>query len=232
MIATPSRRSKRHPYLAILFDLDNTLGDRPAAVRRWAEKFYFSQPGLMAKEERTDALQQIIEWDAGGHVFAPELFAKLVQEWPFVRESAQELVQWHAVNYPAAFRPDPVMSRTIARIMRAGLDWGVVTNGPPFQRDKLVALGLDKIAGCVLISGEFGAGKPDVAIFKEALRQLGHTAEEALFVGDSPASDIEGARKAGIDTAWLSHGRRWPPDLRPPTHTLARFADLQKVLGL
>ncbi len=227
-----SSRTKRHPYTTVLFDLDNTLGDRPAAVRRWAEEFYFSQPGLMAKIERVDAVDRIIEWDAGGHVFAPQLFEKLVAEWPFVRESVEELVGWHAVHYPAAFRPERAMSRTITRMMRVGLEWGVVTNGPSFQRDKLVALGLDKIADCVVISLEFGKGKPDPEIFREALRQLRRTPEETVFVGDSPAADIEGARKVGMDTAWMSHGRTWPPELRPPTHTLARFADLRKVLGL
>lgn len=233
MPSTPTRRkTKQHPYKAVLFDLDGTLGDRPSAVRRWAEEFYFSQPGLMAQVEREDAVNQIIEWDAGGHVFAPELFKKLVETWPFVRESADELIKWHAVHYPAAFRPDRVMSQMIARIMRVSIDWGVVTNGPPFQRDKLVALGLDWIAGCVVISGEFGKAKPDPAIFEEALRQLGHTSGETLFVGDSPASDIEGARRAAMDTAWLSHGRKWPVDLDPPTHTLRQFSDLRKVLGL
>lgn len=226
------RKTKRYPYTTVLFDLDGTLGDRPAAVKRWADEFYFSQPGLMAQVERSEAAQQIIEWDAGGHVFAPQLFEKLVATWPSVRESADELVKWHAVHYPAAFRPEPVISRTISRIMRVGLTWGVVTNGPPFQRDKLVALGLEKIAGCVLISMEFGKGKPDPEIFLEALRELRSKPEDALFVGDSPAADIEGARKAGMATAWLSHGRTWPAELRPPTHTLSKFADLQKVLGL
>lgn len=232
-MTTSSRRQKANrPYPAVLFDLDGTLGDRPSAVKRWAEEFYFSQPGLMAQVEREKAVNQIIEWDAGGHVFAPELFKKLVETWPFVREGVDELVEWHAVHYPAAFRPDRTMSRTISRMMRVGIDWGVVTNGPAFQRDKLVALGLDKIADCVAISGEFGKAKPDPAIFEEALRQLGYSSDQALFVGDSPTADIEGARKVGMDTAWLSHGRRWPVDLRPPTHTLKKFSDLQKVLGL
>jgi putative hydrolase of the HAD superfamily len=232
-MTTPGPRNRnRHPYSTVLFDLDNTLGDRPAAVRRWAEKFYFSQPGVMAKVERTEAVEQIIRWDAGGHVFAKELFTKMVEVWPYVRESVDELVKWHAVNYPAAFRPEPVMGRTVARMMRAGIEWGVVTNGPAFQRDKLVALGLDKLAGCVLISSEFGEAKPEPEIFKEALRRLHGKPETSLFVGDSPAADIEGARKVGMDTAWMSLGRRWPAELRPPTHSLTRFADLSNVLGL
>ena len=233
---TSSRtREKRYPYSAVLFDLDGTLGDRDAAVKRWADEFYFSQPGLMAQVERESAVNQIIEWDAGGHVFAPELFAKLVQEWPFVREGVDELIEWHATHYPAAFRPDKSMSRLVSRLTRIGIDWGVVTNGPSspsFQKDKLIALGLDRIAGCVVVSGEFGTAKPDPAIFEEALRLLGASKDSTIFVGDSPTADIEGARNAGMDTAWLSHGRRWPVELKPPTHTLKRFTDLQPILGL
>jgi putative hydrolase of the HAD superfamily len=231
-LSQTQRGLRRHPYKTVLFDLDNTLGDRPAAVRRWAEKLYFSQPGLMAKVERADAVSSIVQWDAGGHVFAKPLFEKLVTEWPFVRDGVEELVEWHRREYPAAFRPNPQVSRLITRIMRVGIRWGVVTNGPPFQRDKLVALGLDRIAGCVVISGEFSAAKPAPAIFQEALRLLDEDDPGAsIFVGDSPAADIEGARSASMDTAWLSHGRKWPAELREPTHTLAKFSDLAAVLG-
>jgi putative hydrolase of the HAD superfamily len=230
------RRKKPQPslaYRAVLFDLDGTLGDRPAAVQRWAEKFYFSQPALMAKLEREEAVRQIVEWDAGGHVFAPKLFERLTQEWPFVREGVDELVEWHKREYPAAFRPEPQMSRLISRIARAGVPWGVVTNGPSFQRDKLVALGLEKLAHCIVISLEFGVGKPDPAIFLEGLRLLGEDdPSKTIFAGDSPAADIEGARNAGMRTAWLSHGRKWPENLPPPTHTLANLSDLAAVLGL
>jgi putative hydrolase of the HAD superfamily len=226
-MTTPGPRNRnRHPYSTVLFDMVNTLGDRPAAVRRWAETFHFSQPGVMAKVERADAVEQIVRWGAGGHVFAKELFAKMVEVWPFVRESVDELVKWHALNYPAAFRPEPV----VGPMMRAHIAWGVVTNGPSFQRDKLVALGLDKLAGCVLISSEFGEAKPDPEIFREALHRIGGKPESSLFVGDSPAADIQGARKVGMDTAWMSLGRIWPAELRPPTHTLTKFADLSKVL--
>ena len=236
MATAPRRKKPEQPalaYRAVLFDLDNTLGDRPAAVLRWAEKLYFSQPGLMVQVSREEAVRQIVEWDAGGHVFAPQLFERMVEQWPFVREGVDELVEWHRREYPAAFRPDPQVSRLVSRMGRAGLPWGVVTNGPSFQRDKLVALGLEKLAQCVLISLEFGAGKPDPSIFQEGLRLLEQDdPAQTLFVGDSPAADIEGAHSAGMKTAWLSHGRTWPEKLTPPTHTLARISDLAAVLGL
>ena len=217
---------------AVLFDLDGTLGDRKAAVRRWAETFYFSQPGVMAQVDRQEAIDKIIEWDAGGQVYAPKLFERVVEEWPWVRDSAADLVEWHRREYPAAFRATPEMTGLINRIMHAGIPWGVVTNGPPFQRDKLVALGIEILANCVLVSGEFGAAKPDVAIFNEALRLMPSRPGETLFVGDAPAADIEGARSAGMRTAWLSHGRKWPEKLEPPTHVIASIGEVAELLGL
>jgi len=187
----------------------------------------------MAQIDRQEAVDQIVDWDAGGHVFAKPLFEKMTEVWPFVREGVDELVEWHRREYPAAFMPERQISRLITRVMRAGIKWGVVTNGPPFQRDKLVALGLDKVAGCIVISGEFGAAKPDPSIFAEGLRLLNEDDPNfALFVGDSPTADIVGARKVNMDTAWLSHGRKWPAELQEPTHTLAKFSDLPPVLGL
>jgi putative hydrolase of the HAD superfamily len=216
-----------------LFDLDNTLGDRPPAVRRWAEKFYFSQPGVMARVEREEAVARIVAWDAGGHVFARQLFESMVAEWPFVREGVDELVGWHSVNYPAAFRPVPEMTRVTNRITRAGIPWGIVTNGPSFQREKVVALGLEKMAVFTLVSLEFGAGKPGAAIFEEGIRLLGEReAGKVVYVGDSPTADIVGAHSAGLRAAWMSLGRKWPANLQPPDHVLNSLEDLLEVLGI
>ena len=49
-----------------------------------------------------------------------------------------------------------------------------------------------------MASAEFGAAKPDPAIFARGLELAGVRPEEALHVGDSPVEDGEGARAAGI----------------------------------
>ncbi|MGH2345304.1 MAG: HAD family hydrolase [Chloroflexota bacterium] len=33
------------------------------------------------------------------------------------------------------------------------------------------------------------------------------------FVGDNPEADMQGAHNAGMRTAWLQRGRRWPTQL-------------------
>jgi putative hydrolase of the HAD superfamily len=44
----------------------------------------------------------------------------------------------------------------------------------------------------------FGVGKPDPAIFTEALALLSVSPEHALYVGDSHHHDVLGARAAGL----------------------------------
>ena len=56
-------------------------------------------------------------------------------------------------------------------------------------------------------SAVVGSAKPDPAVFHAALELVGCEPDEALHVGDSPASDVEGARAAGIQVALLDrHG--------------------------
>lgn len=50
----------------------------------------------------------------------------------------------------------------------------------------------------ILISGQVGCEKPDPEIFTQALEKSGVTANEAVHVGDSIPSDIEGAQSVGI----------------------------------
>jgi len=40
-------------------------------------------------------------------------------------------------------------------------------------------------------------------IFEETLKRLGVTAEEAVYVGDSPEEDIKGAKNAGMKTIFV-----------------------------
>jgi putative hydrolase of the HAD superfamily len=46
--------------------------------------------------------------------------------------------------------------------------------------------------------------KPDPRIFHEALSELGVAPEEALYVGDSQDDDIVGAKRAGMQVAWIN----------------------------
>jgi putative hydrolase of the HAD superfamily len=50
----------------------------------------------------------------------------------------------------------------------------------------------------VILPSDAGAAKPDPRIFQLALRRIGVSPGDALFVGDDPEEDLAGARAAGL----------------------------------
>jgi putative hydrolase of the HAD superfamily len=63
----------------------------------------------------------------------------------------------------------------------------------------------------VVVSGVLGWRKPSPRIFHAALRALDVKAKEAVFVGDSPIADIEGAKQLGMKTVLLAEKNRKEP---------------------
>jgi putative hydrolase of the HAD superfamily len=64
-------------------------------------------------------------------------------------------------------------------------------------------MGINQFFNAVLVSEEVGWRKPNIKIFEEALRRLDATAEETVYVGDSPLEDIKGAKAAGMKTVFI-----------------------------
>ena len=58
----------------------------------------------------------------------------------------------------------------------------------------------------VVVSGDIGIYKPDRRIFDEAIRRAGVKNEEAMFVGDHPVNDIEGALSADMQVIRMNYG--------------------------
>ena len=46
--------------------------------------------------------------------------------------------------------------------------------------------------------------KPNIAFFNHVLETLQVTKEQCLIIGDNPHTDIQGAKNAGIDSAWIN----------------------------
>jgi putative hydrolase of the HAD superfamily len=78
------------------------------------------------------------------------------------------------------------------------------------QRRKLAVLGFEHTFDAILVSEEEGVRKPDAEIFRRALARCGVAAHEALFVGDHPVADVEGAYRAGLVAVW-KFVPYWPP---------------------
>jgi len=107
-------------------------------------------------------------------------------------------------NYVESLELRPYAKKLLARI-REHCKLGLVSNFTyaPVVYASLRKLGINQFFNAVLVSDENGWRKPHKQIFQDALRKLQVTAEEAIFIGDSPLEDIKGAQAAGIKTVFV-----------------------------
>lgn len=121
----------------------------------------------------------------------------------------------------------PGASETLARL-RPRFRLGLITNGPSaMQRAKLAALALDDHFEVIVVDTEFGHPKPDQRIFAHAAGRIGLAPRELLFVGNSLAHDIAGARAAGWITAWMNPADICRREGAPsPDYTISCLADV------
>ena len=85
-----------------------------------------------------------------------------------------------------------------------------LTNG----NAKLERIGIERFFSDFVNAARAGAAKPDVRIFEAALAAAGTAAGETLHVGDHAELDVDGARRAGLRTAWVNRDARpWPRHL-------------------
>jgi putative hydrolase of the HAD superfamily len=88
-----------------------------------------------------------------------------------------------------------------------GLRLGLVSNAhflPELMREDIARLGVAPYLDEAVFSAEIGVRKPDPAIFRRVLGELGVAPEEAIFVGDRVRDDIAGAKNLGM-RAVLTH---------------------------
>ncbi|MCJ7559203.1 HAD family hydrolase [Candidatus Bathyarchaeota archaeon] len=107
-------------------------------------------------------------------------------------------------NYVDSFELRPYAEKLIKSITE-NCKLGLVSNFTyaPVVHASLRKLGINQFFSAVLVSDENGWRKPHKRIFQDALRKLQVTANEAVFIGDSPLEDIKGAKAAGIKTVFV-----------------------------
>ena len=79
------------------------------------------------------------------------------------------------------------------------------------QEARLKKVGLLSCFTELYVSDDIGFEKPDIRFFAEALKRSGWQKEDALMVGDSLSSDVEGANRFGMDCCWYNPKRKNVP---------------------
>lgn len=108
----------------------------------------------------------------------------------------------------------------------------LLTNGSPdLQREKLQ--GVPKLSGYfdhIVISGEFGEGKPAPSIFQYAMDLLGIESHEGVMVGDKLTTDILGSNRVGMRNVWLNRHGVARDDEIIPTYEAPNLESLFSIL--
>lgn len=103
------------------------------------------------------------------------------------------------------------------QLLKKNYKLGLITNGAPdLQWRKIRGGRLTDYFECIVISGDYGYGKPDERLFKIAVEKLQVGTNQSMMVGDSLKTDITGAAAAGIVTVWLNRDKKENPDV--PVH--------------
>ncbi len=92
--------------------------------------------------------------------------------------------------------------------------------------------GVGGLFEAVVVSADVGLRKPNPAIFEQVLAMLGLVADEILFVGDTPAHDVAGAKQVGMRAAWINrNGLAIPDGISAPDIVIPDLAELPDILG-
>ena len=221
-----------YPFQAVLFDLDNTLYDREIAFGRWADAYLRDTLRLTDPDEARRLRAEIVSWDADGYGSKAAIFGRLHARYPALPGTPARSVDVFFDEFIAHVTPEPETEALLDALARAGLPFGVITNGSARQWRKIENLGLARRTSCLFVSETFGGKKPDPAIFHAAAAHLGVPPARVLFVGDNPTVDVLGAQAAGLKAAWLHRGQPWPAGLGGgPDYTLGSLGELAAILG-
>lgn len=200
-------------YDTLLFDVDDTLLDFERGATYALEKV-FHQLGLPASsfEEAHTTFEQISKplWEEvergertvesvatvrfhqllahygkeGDGAAVDRYFRQSLSDYDFSIEGAHQVVATLAEHYPLY----------------------VVSNGLyETQTERLRGSRLLHYFEKRFTSSQFGISKPDVRFFEEVEKRIPlFDRARALIIGDSLSSDIEGGRRAQIDTCWYN----------------------------
>ncbi|WP_256757466.1 HAD family hydrolase [Cohnella sp. WQ 127256] len=109
----------------------------------------------------------------------------------------------------------------------------LLTNGSPdLQQEKLDGMpDLIPYFDSIVISGNFGEGKPSSNLFAHALEQIGISKEEGIMVGDKLTTDILGANTIGMTSVWINRHDAVRNDEIIPSYEIKSLTELPELLN-
>jgi len=217
--------------VGVLFDLDETLLDRSASIRSYANDFFIEFSDRIRHSDEA-FVRTFIELDGNGYVPREVFFSELADELAAPGLDADSLQgHYFSTIWEAPSLIEGALNG-LSQLRTMGVPVGIVTNGGSVnQRKKIDNTGLSELVDVVIVSGELGVKKPDPHIFSSACGALGVEAGASWFVGDNPLLDICGGDAFGLQTIWVRRSTAWPDDRDCCyTHAVDRLSEAMDLL--
>ncbi len=138
-------------YSAALFDLDNTLWDRTAAILATGRLLHQTEPAVRAAISAEEAAAKFVAFDGNGQAGRDRLIDRVLAEWPDITRTHEEMVEWYLEASRSATPPDQAVLALLRELNATGVPWGIVTNGTSIQHAtvKARAGGARQVPDCV-----------------------------------------------------------------------------------
>jgi HAD superfamily hydrolase (TIGR01509 family) len=221
---------------AVGFDFDHTLGidnklERVAFLRMLDRACVSEAHVIGTLAEEIERIDELLKRQRSGACTIEHAVEQ------FMRERGCSSAERYVAEYkrmcvdmvPAFVIPEPGVREMLAQLRQRNVAYAILTNGwSPLQRAKADRVEFD---GPVLVSADLGIQKPEPGAYEALTRTLGGAPEEIAFVGDTPASDVAGALRAGMFAVWLdAEGLKYPQDIPPPSATIHALPELLEYL--
>lgn len=190
---------------AVLFDLDRTLMDRDSAFTAFASAQYARFHNRLEGVEEQTYVEAFIRLDDRGMRWKDEVYRMLVEELELSSIAWEELFQDFTHRVADHYTAFPGAKEALEGLSHGYL-LGLITNGRTFFQQRTInTIGIAHLFQTILISEKEGLRKPDSAIFRRALDQLGIHPHEAVYVGDHPRNDMQAALDVGMLAVWKAN---------------------------
>ena len=230
-------KATKTPIEAICLDLDDTLWPISPVIRRAEQAtldwFVVNYPDIASQLIQQDMQQRLASFMGSFPQYSHDmthvrrsLLSALAEQGghpPQVGEDAFQVFFEERNRVDLYLDVLPALAWLSARYPLVA-----VTNG----NADLGKVGLDEFFVASVQAREVGTPKPKPEIFDAAMQKAGVPHARILHVGDDPRTDVEGARDAGMQTAWVNRkAERWPADIAPPGFVVCDLEELSLQLG-
>ena len=211
------------PYmsdLVVCFDLDDTL---------YKEIDYLKSAYLEIAETvgHPEAAEQMVEWYKEGK----NAFEELIKAFGLDLTIA-DFLKIYRNHYPEISLEEGVMEY-LEELKDSGAKLGVITDGRSVtQRNKIRALGIERMLDAVIISEEIGSEKPDVRNY-QAVMNMFPDRKVFVYVGDNTKKDFIAPNALGWRTYCVKndgrniHGQDFSmPREYMPQHVVSSIKDI------